>query len=220
MFFYWFLYSFQCHYWLKLIIYFPSDIIDQTETATIPMNTNGWQRQRYPHLLYASDLESDKHSARKNYKGSRSSFQVQNGEIQTNVLYASDLETENRATRYKNKTMRFSFQNMNRQRYPDAQYASDIKPDNRSIRYKNNDRLTSFQKIREPLRFVPSPLSTLYQRNVTGVQSRTISEAVVLPGFSHLSPNYNNSGLNDLFGHQYNDLTRLGLFPEQWNLID
>ncbi|MEN8193736.1 MAG: hypothetical protein ABFS12_13015 [Bacteroidota bacterium] len=196
---------------------FPSDIINQTKPAARSMNTAGeLYRQRYPHLLYASDFEQRNRSISKdNFR--IPSFSNNSWQRHTKILYASDVEPDNRFNRQKNKPRRLPFQNQSGQRYPNVLYASDIELNNHLIRQKNKEALYSFQKRQKALRSVPAPLFPLYKRNASKIQSNTIPDIIVPTDYSHLGSHYNNVGLNTRAARQYDVLTSLGIFPEQWD---
>ncbi len=197
---------------------YPSDIINQTEPATTnSMNTaGGLYRQRYPHLLYASDFEPRNRSIRRdNFRGA--SISNNSRQRHTNILYVSDIEPDNRLNRQANKPRRLTFQNQSRQRYPNVLYASDIELNNHLIRQKNKESLYSFQKRQKELHSVPAPLFPLYKRNASKIQSNTIPDIIVPTDYSHLGSHYNNVGLNTRAARQYDVLTSLGIFSEQWD---
>ena len=160
---------------------FPSDIINQTEPAARSMNTAGeLYRQRYPHLLYASDFEPRNRPISQN-KFRMPSFSNNSGQRHSNILYASDIELNNHL-----------------------------------IRQKNKEALYLFQKRRKLLRSVPVPLFPLYKRNASKIQSNTIPDIIDPTDYSRLGSHYNNVGLNTRATRQYDVLTSLGLFSEQW----
>ncbi len=196
---------------------YPSDIINQTEPAARSMNTTGeLYRQRYPHLLYASDFEPRYRStSRSNFRVP--SFSNNSGQRHTNILYVSDIEPDKHLSRQINKPRRLPFQKQSRQRYPNVLYASDIELNNRLIRQKNIEALYSFQKRQESLRSVPVPLFPLYKRNASKIQSNTIPNIIDPTDYSYLGSHFNNVGLNTRAVRQYGILTSMGIFPEQWD---
>lgn len=196
---------------------YPSDIINQTEPAARSMNTaGGLYRQRHPHLLYASDFEPRNRSiSRDNFRVP--SFSNNSGQRYTNILYVSNIEPDKHLSRQKNKPRRLPFQNQSRQRYPNVMYASDIELNNHLIRQKNKVALYSFQKSRESLRSVPVTLFPLYKRNASKIQSNTIADIIDPTDYSQLGFHYNNVGLNTRAARQYDILTSMGIFSEQWD---
>jgi hypothetical protein len=200
---------------------YPKDIrtdgwpVDKIPT---PINTNvQYDGQRYPNLLYVSDIEPDNHSNRWKNKAIQYSFQNQGRQGYPNLRYASDIEPDNRSTRRKNKAIQYSFQNQGRQGYPNLRYVSDIEPVNRSARLKSKAMQYSLQKTKEQSRSIPAPLFPPYQRNAPRMLPGIFPGIIVPPGYSHFGPNYNYGGLNNMFYNQYNPFTRYGVFPKQWN---
>lgn len=93
---------------------YPKDIrtdgwpVDKIPT---PINTNvQYDGQRYPNLLYVSDIEPDNRSNRRKNKAIQYSFQNQGRQGYPNLRYVSDIEPVNRSARLKSKAMQYSLQ--------------------------------------------------------------------------------------------------------------
>lgn len=99
---------------------FPGDIIGQglqavykqsIETAPIPtpMETDEQYGQKYPHLLYVSDLEQDNYSIGKKNKVRQYSFQNHSTQEYPNLLYVSDIEPDKRLINQKAKAIHIQY---------------------------------------------------------------------------------------------------------------
>ena len=75
-----------------------------------PVDRSEQDGQKYPHLLYASDLEQDNSSSRKKNKVIPYSFQNQARQEYPNLLYVSDIEPDKRLSNQKAKAIQYSLQ--------------------------------------------------------------------------------------------------------------
>ncbi|NOQ78144.1 MAG: hypothetical protein GQ546_01950 [Gammaproteobacteria bacterium] len=132
---------------------------------------------------------------------------------ETHYIFPSDIINQ---TEPATRTMNTSG-GLYRKRYPNVLYASDIELNNHLIRQKNKEVFYSFQKRRESLSSVPVPLFSLYKRNASKIQSNTIPDIIDPTDYSHLGSHFNNVGLNTRDARQYDILTSLGMFSEQWD---
>lgn len=94
------------------------------------------------------------------------------------------------------------------QKYPNLLYPSDLKPESSSSGLKNETMRFQAQepfeqaRSKDQIRYVPVPVYGA-PRTLPGTIPGVITPGSMVPGYSHLSPNYNYGGLNNVLGSPY-----------------